>query len=159
MYIKYFIKIIIAFFGVFLGGCIVSYRYKMEIKNIKRSMNKYNEMSYLANRWVYNLQHSKFIDSILKEKNIQTVAVYGLGFIGRNLYFELADRGIDVKYIIDQNKSRQIKGVRTYSLDDRLESVDLIIVTVLNGFDEIEMALKKKVSAKIVSIEEYIYRL
>ena len=49
--------------------------------------------------------------------------------------------------------------IQVKSLEDDLDEVDVIVVTAISFFDEIEFELEKRVDCPIVSIEDALYEI
>ena len=64
-----------------------------------------------------------------------------------------------VKYIIDKNADCIYSDVDVITPDDDLEQVDVIVVTAIYYFDEIEEMLSQKVDYPIISLEDILYEV
>lgn len=140
--------------------------YKIKKKEKCRQQNdnliikKDMEVMKLLDRMLYLKQRGYTIGSYLKEYNIQTVAIYGMGYAGFRLYDELKQAGAVVKYGIDQNAERiRIQEIDILYPDEELPEVDAIIVTATFFYEEIEKKLNQKVSAKIYSLKDILYEI
>ena len=80
-----------------------------------------------------------------------------MGGIGERVYEELKKTDVDVKYFID--KSVINSRLKVFDINDELPYVDVIIVTPIFAFDDIERELSQKVNYPIVSIEDIIYEI
>lgn len=79
------------------------------------------------------------IENWLIKENYRSVAVYGMGILGELTYLTLKQSGqINVKYALDKNKNQKIKDLSTYSLGEKVEPVQLIIVTAITSYEEIK---------------------
>jgi hypothetical protein len=147
----------------FVAGIMFEYFY---MKRITNSLNKKNSNSHkIAMKnldlflimiiWMEKIQDGKSISGYLKNNNIQTVAIYGMAYLGTCLERELDRAGIDVLYVMDRNTS--ICSDRPIlSLNDELPKVDLIIVTPIIDFEKIKLALLKKIDTSIVSMKDIV---
>ncbi len=95
------------------------------------------------------------IADILKRKQYYSVAVYGIGEIGKLLLDELIGSDVSVEYGIDQS-AVEYKGISVVPITEQLDSVDVIIVTIPSAFKEIKQNLEDKVSCPIISIEDVV---
>lgn len=154
---RFGINISVYIIGLLCGGCLINMFQTKKIMACCRERDKYLEMFLLMNSWFQNLRKKKISD-YLKENNFHSIAIYGMGYIGENLYDDLLRDNIEIKYLIDQN-IRQIKGRFTQTMDENMEPVDVIIVTVLYDYDEIKMNLQKRTDACILSLSEIIYTM
>ncbi len=89
---------------------------------------------------------------------IVTVAIYGMGVIGRHLYKAMKRSGINVCYGIDKNADDiDDFEIPIYKITDSLPKVDAIIVTPAKYFYEIEQELYLKApDTHIVSVETVV---
>lgn len=109
----------------------------------------------LMDQWMVLKQKKIFIGEYLKTRNYTHIAVYGIGFIGRKLLYELAD-DVVVDYIIDQKADVISTELPIYLPEDELDVVDAVIVTAITYFNEIREKLSKKVIYPILSIEDIL---
>lgn len=122
--------------------------------------NKDKEMLNILAIWMQKRNMGRRIDEYLIERGIQTVAVYGLNVMGDLLYMEL--RNSDVRAcVIDREKDRVASEVESYNVyeGDQLPRLDLIIVTAIFYYDEIEKMLKERVDCPIEAIDDLIMDL
>lgn len=93
-----------------------------------------------------------------EDNQITSVAVYGMGAIGRRLCEEFREQKINIKYAIDRNAANiHINGVKVKTLEEELPAVDAVIVTPI-AFYEIEKKLYEKLGSKVnvVFIEDIV---
>lgn len=144
----------------FFSGCIFSHKYyKEKILANRRMSDKHLEMFLLMNRWFWNKRNGKKISDYLREKGYQSVIIYGMGYIGECLYSELKDDGVDVKYLVDNGKQTNRDGNKIYKLSEQMDGADVVIVTPIYYFEELEKKLSLKFKSTILSIADIIYRL
>ncbi len=109
-------------------------------------------------QWLTNIQNGLHIEDYLKEKGVQTVAIYGMGELGILLYNELKKSSdIQVLYGIDQSGVSAIDDFDVYYPEDDLPDVDLVIVTPISYMDEIVSKLKGTLDCKFASIRDVMY--
>ncbi len=159
------------------------YGFLQALKNAKKEQNKKNYSLYLSDMNEYEVQEYAFfrnqyykektlhniyynwiklhanginIYKKLTEKKYNTIAIYGVGEIGR-LLFEYNDGIIDIVYYIDRNLSAKIGNVPVLSLDDTLPVVDMIIISLVGqDVSKIKKRIRDKVGQLIdvYSIEQ-----
>lgn len=140
----------------FIIGIIIVWRFMEKVvSSIERTSEKHAALFRLMNNWVINYQNKSKLSNVLRKMGINTVAIYGLSNVGETLYNELNGSEIEVMYGIDQSVEFFGK-LPVYKKEDLLPQVDLIIVTAITSYKEIEAELIKKVNYKIMSIEEII---
>lgn len=111
------------------------------------------------NQWMIARQEGKSIADYLKENGKETVAIYGMSYLGERLYDELKESDIEVKYAIDRNAESICTDLDVYTLEDDLPEVDVIIVTAVYFYDEIEEMLEDRVDCVIFSLEDIVYEM
>lgn len=112
------------------------------IKKLRRSGNdmeekeskikKQEEALKTYKQWISLYQNNHNIGDYLKKNDYHSVAIYGLGRVGKNLFDELESQ-IEIDYVIDQKVSMErgdYKGILCYHPRSVLPKTDLIIVTV-----------------------------
>lgn len=125
----------------------------------KKEWLKYTHMFQLMNQWLVLKQKGKSIGAFLSQKSYQNIAIYGMGHMGFRLLDEIKDYGIKVKYAVDQNANNLSTELKVIFPDEVLEEVDVMIVTAITSYNEIEKYLKKKVRFPIISLEDIIYEM
>lgn len=114
-------------------------------------------MLYAAfNQWLRIRQEGKTLVEYFEKNEYKTVAIYGMKELGERLYAELEGSDIKVEYIIDRNADQICADVDVITPDEKLEPVDVIVVTALYYFDEIEEMLSEKVDYPIVSLKNIL---
>lgn len=114
-------------------------------------------MLYVAfDQWMRIRQEGKTLVEYFEKNEYKTVAIYGMKELGERLYAELEGSDIKVKYIIDKNADRICADVDVITPDEKLESVDVIVVTAIYYFDEIEEMLSEEVDYPIISLKNIL---
>lgn len=136
------------------------------IKQSYRQTEKFSIFFELTVEWFTSYLSGRKISDWIVENGYKTVAIYGMGVLGELAYSNLCkENEICVKYGIDRRKSIKIDGLNTYSLDDKPERVDLIVVTAVTSYEEIKSEINKKIGfdCNVISllqlIEKCIYRV
>lgn len=148
----------------FLVGVVISYKIvkrKMlhQLSRAEGNSDKHLAIVNLLSMWMQNKESGLKIEKYLNAKNIKTIAIYGMSFVGERLYDELENSNIKVTYCIDRNANNIYKDIDVKHPDDELLEVDAIIVTAFMYFEEIEKKLKEKTNATIISIDDIVYSL
>lgn len=125
-----------------------------------RSMSeKHMALFLMMNQWVKVKQEGKNLYNYFEKKGYKKIAVYGMSYVGETLIDELRNTGIEVVYGIDQKADSIYADVDIVSLEDSLEDVDVVIVTAITFFDEIETKLSEKLDCPIISLEDVLYEV
>lgn len=108
--------------------------------------------------WLKLKREGKNLGKYFEDNYIKKVAIYGLGNLGQEVYWELSNlKDIKVLYGIDKNaKTLNIDGLKIISLDETLEEVDAVIVTPLQYYNEIEESLNEKGIKNVISIGDIV---
>lgn len=113
--------------------------------------------------WLRLYRSGKNVASCLKRRGMFSVAIYGYGILGKQLYNELEASDIKIEYLIDQNverlKNDKIKATCIANQLEHLrnmEKVDAVIVTAVFNYEEIREKLCQYTDAKIISLEDLV---
>lgn len=129
--------------------------YKLRYEKNKRADSN---IKVLFN-WIEIFQIDKRITDSLIYAGITHVAIYGMGILGRLLYRELKRNGIEIDYLIDQNKSLgENYDERVYSLEEELPVTELIIISVTGDVSDVMRDLNRR-KIETCSLEEMIEKL
>lgn len=103
-------------------------------------------------RWIELKQSGDSIETWFLDHGYSTIAIYGMGQMGERLYDELKDTGVDVKYGIEGTANGWYLDLEIKPLDEKLERVDVIVVTPVFAINEIKKKLSEKVGCPIISL-------
>lgn len=149
--------LIVALSGISVAATTVVLNKKMTKRD--KAAQKVHELYMVFNRWLQIRQEGKNLAEYFYKKNYKTVAIYGMKELGERLYDELTSADIAVPYVIDKNADSIFADVDVVIPDDKLKPVDVIVVTAITYFDEIEKILSKKIDCPIVSLEDILYEI
>lgn len=130
-----------------------------EEKKIKNARKDTFIMKCL-DQWLKLKYEDVRLDEQLTSKGIKTIAVYGLGVLGKNLLRDLADSDITILYFIDRMK-KDGGEVRILNLDDKFPKVDAVIVTPVIDTWDIICELKEKYDDQtlIIDIQDLLFEV
>lgn len=120
----------------------------------QREIEKKQKSLAIVNHWIKKKQQNKNLIEFLNVNNYCSVAIYGLGDMGRLLSDELREY-VKISYGIDRREL--FAEYPIYKIEDHLPYADMIIVTVVSEFEEIERLIKEKLRCPVYSIEDIIY--
>lgn len=143
--------------GAVVGGTVIRKLENGILQDNLKKVDKFNDYYNLLNRWLSLKQEGKSIDKYFIDNKIKKIAIYGMGEIGARLYYELKDSDIELSYAIDSNSLAAYSELEVYNLEDKLPDAELIVVTAIFDFDEIESKLSEITNIKIVSLEDIVY--
>ena len=111
-----------------------------------------SEENRILTRWIQFKQCKDDYGIISSAKKI---AIYGFGKLGKLLYRDFKESGIEVAEVIDRKGNLLNTNVDIKTLNDRLEPVDYLINTVLGGCaDQIADELIQRTKSKVIYIGE-----
>lgn len=140
--------------GIRFGTLAAGKKWK---SRVERESNKYWESYLMMDRWVRKKQEGKSLIDYFEENRYYSIAVYGMSHAGITLLDELSDSGIKVKYGIDMNADKIYSDIPVFKPSDSLEEVDVVVVTPVYYFDEIEKNLSEKMSCPIIPLDDVIF--
>lgn len=152
------------FVGMFIAAAAFfagAYRIiKITDKAFKGQLEHTNRVeSYfeLLNGWIYRKNKQEKLDNYFEEHHYHTIAIYGYADVGQRFYEELQDSNkVKIAYIIDQNADNITAEIPVYKPTNNLPDADVIIVTPVFAYIEIESMLKQLVPISVLSIEDVI---
>jgi len=145
--------------GAVAGETAARKVFSKKMKAMEGEGAKIHKLYMAFDQWLQIHQEGRTLVEYFERQNYKTVAIYGMKELGERLYDELEGSGITVRYIIDKNADSIYADVDVITPDDNLEPVDVIVVTALYYFDEIEEMLGAKVNYPVISLEEILYEI
>lgn len=129
--------------------------------NIKRTANleKFRTMFLICNVWLTLRNKNKSVYRYLQENGFHEIAIYGNGYLGKQLYEELKTQNVYVQYFIDRDAAYMKEEVPVYTLEEELEPVDIIIVTLTKKDENFRKALENKTKTTVWYIEELLNKV
>ena len=79
-----------------------------------------------------------------------------MSYVGKAVVKELKGSAVQIKYGIDKNAGYKEDNVDVITIDECKADVDVIVVTPISFFEEIERELEMRVDCPIVSIEDVL---
>lgn len=146
--------------GAAAGGIAAGTKSSKKIKAMETIHQKVHELYMAFDQWLQIRQEGKTLVEYFLKNGYKTVAVYGMKELGERLCDELKDSGVTVSYAIDKNADVDVDvDVDVVTPDDELAPVDVIVVTAITYFDEIEDMLSEKMDSPIISLEDILYEV
>ena len=119
--------------------------------------DKFKRYYNLLIKWMQMREEKILLEDCFVNKQYYRVIIYGIGEIGELVYKELRkSEKISVVCGIDQNSNLYLEGLEIKGIDDIPINADVIVVTPVFAFEEIQEILRKKTNLNIVSLEEII---
>lgn len=143
---------------VLFGGLTGIYLYsdarrsKKDMLRAQETADKYKGLMHLLDLWLMKKQEGKRLIQYFEKNGIESIAIYGMSYIGERLYNELRDSHIEIRFAVDRNVNGIYTELKVFSPKDELPKVDAVIVTPIFYYDEIRETLMKKTDSKIISL-------
>lgn len=147
---------------ILLGYIVLMYLVKKASETIERKnkeIERYRDYYYLNNCWIDAKNRNKKIGDYCISHGYQNVILYGFSEVGVNAYFELKQAKLKKLYIMDRALSIHNTDFNVAKINQKLDKVDLIIITVLNQKECIKKELQKNYKCPIISLEDVIYSM
>lgn len=146
-----------AVLGLTAGAGAMTYISNKTIGERDKKIDKFKLYYNALNQWLNIKQCGKSIEKYFVENNYKTIAIYGMGEMGNRLYEDLKNSGVTVKYAIDKKADETFSEVEVLSLEDELPEVDVIVVSAIFAFEEIEKDITEVCNIPVVSLEDVLY--
>ncbi|MDD6656530.1 MAG: glycoside hydrolase family 99-like domain-containing protein [Lachnospiraceae bacterium] len=131
---------------------------RTEILEMKKENAKYKYFTYILNIWLETERNGKFnFCEYFALNGIESVAIYGMSMLGKQLYQQLKKEGVLVAYGIDRIIGKYGEEFTIIRPEEEYPEVDAIIVTTYDNTSIIE-TLKGKCAAKILTLDKLIER-
>lgn len=127
---------------------------QVEIPEQKVGEDKYRSYFRILDRWLSVEEQGGSIVKFFLENQLNNIAIYGWGKMGKHLFWKLAKTSVNVSYIIDQHITQESDHISVKKMEDNLPRVDAVIVTATFDFQKIKYQLKKKNIGRIISMIE-----
>ena len=113
----------------------------------------------ILSQWLSAYRIGVRVEDFFNKYHYSTIAIYGMGILGRQLSEELAKSKIQILYFIDRRDVLEENLIKRISIEEELPEVDCIVVTVVAEYDNIHDIIRRKSSASIVNIGEIFENL
>ena len=127
-----------------------------ENRKMYKQAQKFREYYELMDQWMMNQEIGVSTANYCKKNGYETIAIYGVGILGKHLHYELKKGGIHVKYAIDQNAKCAFEELKLCKPDELLDDVDAVIITVTGSYGSIAQRLEEKLDCPMISLEEVV---
>ena len=143
--------------GAIAGAVGSGYLGTKEIEKKTEKVDKFKSYYNMLDQWLILKQEGKNLENYFIDNNYQTIAIYGMGEMGNRLYEELKNSTIKVMYAIDKEAASAYADIDVFEPNDDLAPVDVIVVSAIFAFDEINETLSEIVDYPIISLEDVVY--
>lgn len=121
-----------------------------------QNLTRVNQTLY---RWIRLGQTEVTIESLLKNRGLRKIALYGFTDLARCMIYELDNSEIEIHYIIDmQGENLQINMPACRLEDTKTDDIDAVICCYLDDGETKEI-LQNRLGCNVITIEELVYEL
>lgn len=146
--------------GILIGGYRMGHKYAIKLMNFRQWADKYLNLVRLYDIWLMTKQKGMRIETYLSDRNIRTIAIYGMSYLGIRLFYELKNSSVHVQYGIDREPGMGVPGLIIYRPNNLpVKKVDAVIVTAMLSFDSIKKDMEKLGFEKVIAFDEILYDL
>ncbi len=156
---KTIISLVSAMAGAAVGAGVMGKTKGKVLTETAKMSDKHLALFLMMNQWVKVKQEGKQLSHFFKNNGYKKIAIYGMSYAGETLIEELKETEIEIAYGIDKKADSLYSDIDVFSMEDLLEEVDVIVVTAITFYDEIEEKLSEKVKCPIVSLEDILYEV
>lgn len=117
---------------------------------------KFRGMFFTMYNWMRLRQRGIGIAEYFERKGYRKIAIYGMGYLGACLYRELRKTCIRVSYGMDRSAVDFEGELRIFRIEDDMENVDAVVVTILEDLQEISDQLTEKMGCPTVTLPQVL---
>lgn len=115
------------------------------------------EFYHVFDQWLTLIEDGISVDSILKKRGYNKVAIYGMGTMAMHFIKALENSSVSVEYAIDKSSSDFYTNVKVVAEDDVLDQVDVIVYTNPNENLENVQEIANRQKCDVVSLADVIF--
>jgi len=126
---------------------------------IETQMKRLVPRARIFDKWLSLKEDGINISRYFEEKEIRSVAIYGMGQLGRHLLCDLKQSNVSVEYVIDRRRSIIDIDLEVYDLDGAPISVDAVVVALDYEYENVMKRLEERGFQKVLLLEKIIDNL
>ncbi|MCI8597094.1 MAG: glycosyltransferase [Lachnospiraceae bacterium] len=129
------------------------------LRNLFRvqEMNRLTKKLNTLDKWMKLREQGVKYAEYLRSLGIYSAAIYGCGMMGKHLLFDLQP-SICVKYFIDKNAGEMKAEVPVYGWKDTWPDADCIIITLVEGEEQVQKDIKEKKGQRTLILKDWIVK-
>lgn len=144
----------------FITGYLLNTKKHDNNTNIEiRQTNKYYSFFRILNKWMQLKEEGIKLEGYFLKKGYKRIAIYGVGHLGQHLIKELEGTKVEILYGIDRRAEDIYAEIPVYSIEEKWENVDVIVVTAITDYLSIKKNIMSKHALPIISLEDIIFGL
>lgn len=106
--------------------------------------------------WMFLRDDKVSVASLLRDRGIQRIAIYGMNMFGKHLWEELKNTEIQIEYFVDESATTFHPDIGTYLPDDNLPETEAIVLTRESNFSAVRAKLEQQGHKNIISLQQMI---
>lgn len=110
----------------------------------------------IFSKWLWIKERGVSFEEYFKKKHIKSIAIYGLGSLGKHFYQELKDSSIEIKYVIDKRKTIKDIMLEIYDIEEAPFSVEAVVVALDYEYYNVVTLLRTRGFENIILLEEIV---
>lgn len=122
----------------------------------KKQAEKKKGQFMVMDQWVRARQEGKSLAAYFQKHHYKRIAIYGMNHIGKRLLSELQDSDVEVIYGLDQNARNISTNVRVVTFAAKVPSVDAVVITLVEGYDDVSDMVARKLQCPVIAIEDIL---
>lgn len=145
--------------GIASGAAYGFIKQEKRIDLMEEQTKKLQCFQDLLIQWLGLKQDGKNLKEYFDFNGYHTAAIYGMTGLGRCFLEELRGTDVEIKYVVDRNADNIEVSVPKFKPQDKLEKVDVLVVTAIYYYQNIIEEMEKRVDFPIISLEDVVYGL
>lgn len=121
-----------------------------------RFLEKYRIMFFIYDEWMSLESHKECLSKYLYQQEVREIAVYGMGYIGKQLVDRLNGTEVLVCGAIDRNAGFIDAGVPVVRLEEFVKKPDLIIVTAVEDTGKIVRDIENRINVPTLTMQQLL---
>lgn len=121
-----------------------------------RDRDKERMLAEMIRRWFSIKLDEKSPGTVLPQRGIHSVAIYGMGYLGKSLYQELENSSVEIAYVMDRALPDSGGILKIVRLEEELPRVDTVIVTVLGNTDALCDLIRERSGYQVITLEDLL---
>ena len=160
-----FRKLVDILFGGMAGSAVTAYICGKKHEKAKHICDRNKYYLDLVSTWLSNKNAGKSMQKFLINKDIKSIAIYGVGTMGELFYEEVENTEIVVRCFVDKSAGEGFTGadgipVITMKKLALQTLPDAVIITPMAYYDNIVKDIESSgIKTKVFSLEEMIYNM
>ena len=132
-----------------------------QLSTLIKEKDKYTNLFSSAMKLLNFVQNNCKFSEYLNRMNYSSLAIYGVGILGKSLIYQLESENIKIDYVVDRIAGNIGGKYSVFRPEEDLPEVDLMIITAYGG-EEIKQKLQDKNNnriKKILSLDEILDKI